>query len=386
MTDLRSLDLDVVMARAAAALSRARGRAIKFEDPQPLSKQERRNLIVRAAARDDNGDVTPVIVKATRSATYDPAAEDALQTSGLVREWVATVYIGDALLAGDAEAGILVLKDFGRDLRSLDHVLLRGTAREAEEALTSYATALAGLHGKTRNCLAPYRATFDAVFGARPHRPIGRRVEAEAVVNALGHAPPADELTLLTSRLRDPGPWQSLVHGDACPDNALIVDGAVRLIDYEWAHPSHALLDGIYWRIGFPTCWCAGRTPDAVAARIDATYRRALGRVIPLALETAFEAELAYIAAVWLLDCLSWRLGAALERDDRWGIWSIRGRLLWYLEYVIATTAAAGVLPGLNQSAEAWLSTLRSRWPDTVPLGYFPAFAAEAAPVTATRP
>jgi hypothetical protein len=382
VSGLRSLDLDDVLARAAGALSRESGRRTRLDEVQPLSDEERRNLIVRATARDSDGNAMSVIVKATRAPDYDPTAQDALRASGLVREWVATAYIGDKLLAGDVELGIIVLRDLGQGLQSLVDPLRHGTAREAEDALTSYAMALADLHVRTVDCLDRYRATFDAVFGPRAHQPIGWQVEgdAEIVAKALGHMPPADELALLTSRLRDPGPWLSLVHGDPCPDNALIVEGHVHLIDYEWARPAHALLDGVYWRIGFPTCWCAGRTPPDVAARIDAVYRQALGRAIPLALDDkAFQTELVYLAAVWLFSGLSWRLAPALERDDRWGLWSVRGRLLWYLEQVIAMTGAAGLLPGLHKSAQAWLAILRSRWPETRPLGYFPAFATEAA-------
>jgi phosphotransferase family enzyme len=381
VSELRALDLGDVIARAAAALSRTAGHEVRLAEVQAISKEDRRNLVIRAVAHENEGKTTPVIVKATRSPDYDPAAENALQASGLVREWVATAYIGGTLLAGDVDAGILVLKDLGPGLQSLVHPLLRGTAQEAEDALTSYATALASLHTSTLDCLDRYRATFDAAFGKRRHRPIGRRVEAEAeaVVKILGHAPPADELALLTSRLRDPGPWLSLVHGDPCPDNTLIVDGHIRLIDYEWTRPSHALLDGIYWQMGFPTCWCAGRTPPDVATRVDTVYRRELGRAIPEALDQAFNTELTYMAAVWLFTGLSWRLGGALERDETWGIWSIRGRLLWYLEQVIEMTGANKVLPGLNQSAQAWLADLRGRWPETQPLGHFPAFATEAA-------
>ena len=64
-----------------------------------------------------------------------------------------------------------------------------------------------------------------------------------------------------------------------------------------------------------------------------------------------------------------------LKEDAQWGIWSIRGRLLWYLEAVIDMTAAADVLPGINEAAHGWLSELRRRWPDSVPLGFYPAFA-----------
>jgi hypothetical protein len=168
----------------------------------------------------------------------------------------------------------------------------------------------------------------------------------------------------------------TLIHGDPCPDNSLLVGDQIRLIDYEFSRPSHALLDGIYWRIGFPTCWCAGRIPTDVISRVDAAYRIELGNSIPLALDdTAYRIELTYMSAVWLFTCLSWRLDEALKGDEKWGIWSIRGRLLWYLEVVIEMSDAANVLPGINEAARGWQSELRRRWPDATPLGFYPAFA-----------
>jgi hypothetical protein len=384
-------DAGETIARAAAALSRATGCGVTLEDIQFLSGAERRNLVARAVARDDEGSARSVIVKATRSSDYDPGAEDALQASGLVREWVATAYIGEtapgrehgaALLAGDVAAGIMVFEDLGKDLGSLVQPLLKGSAQEAENALASYARALGRLHADTLGCREPHHATYQAIFGARTRWPSGWRVEADAEVVAerLGHAAPAGELALLTSRLREPGPWLSLVHGDPCPDNALLVEGRIRLVDYEWARPAHALLDGIYWRMGFPTCWCAGHTPPDVAARVDAVYRDELGRSLPLALDdAAFRTEQAYVTAAWVFTGLAWRLGQALESDEKWGIWSIRGRLLFYLEQVIDVTTAAGVLAGLGESARAWLASLRGRWPEAAPLGYFPAFSRSAA-------
>ena len=86
-------------------------------------------------------------------------------------------------------------------------------------------------------------------------------------------------------------------------------------------------------------------------------------------------AELAYMSAVWLFSSLAGDLDEALERDEKWGIWSIRGRLLWYLEAVSQMTDTASVLPGIHTSAQGWLSELRSRWPEATPLGLYPAFA-----------
>jgi hypothetical protein len=387
MSDLRILDLGDLTARAAAALARASGRETSLEDVQPFTNAERRNMVARAIAR-DAAETRRIIIKATRAPDYDPAMERVLQVSGLAREYVATTYLGHAapggrhcatLLAGDAAAGLLVFEDLGQGLNSLDRVLLRGSAEEAEQALTSYAGALGRLHADTVGCAEAYHAAYREIFGAsRTRRPIGWQVEeeAKAIAGTLGHIPPADELAFLSQRLGDPGPWLALVHGDPCPDNTLIVDGNIRLIDYEWARTAHVLLDGLYWRVGFPTCWCAGRVSADVAARLDAAYRRELGRSVAAARDdAAYAREAAYISAVWLFTCLSWRLGDALERDEKWGIWSIRGRLLWYLELVVAVTEAAAVLPGLNASARAWLEDLRRRWPEAMPLGLYPAFA-----------
>jgi hypothetical protein len=286
---------------------------------------------------------------------------------------------GATLLAGDVARGIVIFEDLGTGLTSLVDPLLKGTAEEAERALKLYASALGRLHADTADCLRTHHEAFQSIFGAgRRRRPSGRRVEKEAdfVVDKLGGAPPASELELLSTRLNDPGPWQCLIHGDPCPDNTLMVDGNMRLIDYEHARPSHALLDGIYWQLGFPSCWCAGRLPADLASRIADVYRAEIAKAMPLALDdAAYRAELVYAAVNWLFISLSWHLDGALKEDSTWGIWSIRGRLLWYLQAVIDMTACANVLPGISGAAHGWLSELQRRWPDSLPLGFYPAFA-----------
>jgi Phosphotransferase enzyme family len=388
MSELRPVDVQEILSRAEEALSEASGDTVKLDDVEVLSNDSRRNFIGRAAARYAYGSDRSVIVKATRSSTYGLGDANVLQTSGLAKEWVACAFLaarapgrghGAALLAGDVASGIMVFEDLGAHLSSLVDPLLKGTAQDAEHALKLYATALGRLHADTVDCLDSHHETFQSVFGSgRPRRPPGSRVEkdTELIAAKIGGTPPARELELLSSRLVNPGPWLTLIHGDPCPDNSLRVDERICLIDYEFARPSHALLDGIYWRMGFPTCWCAGRTPADIVARIDATYRMELGNSIPLALDdTAYRIELTYMSVVWLLSALSWRLDEALERDEKWGIWSIRGRLLWYLQAVIEMTDAAKALPGVNKAARGWLLELRRRWPDAIPLGLYPGFA-----------
>src|SRR5262245_24441862 len=119
MSDLRTLYVDEVISAAQSALSATTGNATIIRDPQVLSNEDRRNLIVRADADLGDGRRQSVIIKATRSSDYDPKAEDAFETSGLIKEWVATALLtarspsfqhGSPLLAGSVSHGVLVFR------------------------------------------------------------------------------------------------------------------------------------------------------------------------------------------------------------------------------------------------------------------------------------
>ena len=126
---------------------------------------------------------------------------------------------------------------------------------------------------------------------------------------------------MVAGRLRQPGEWLVLVHGNPCPDNVMLptANRAV-LVDLEFARPGHALLDAAYWRMAFPTCWCAGAVPADPAARIERMYRNAMREAVPAAADdTAFRRESAFIDAAWLLGNLSWLLKGAVAEDGTWG-------------------------------------------------------------------
>jgi Phosphotransferase enzyme family len=389
MTHYRSFTADDAVRAAEAALSKVAGKAIAIGQMRDLGDQERRNLILRASAVDPDCVATPIIIKATRAAGYDPTAETVYESAGLAREWsAATLLAGQAakagrhgvLLAADVAQDVLVFRDHGEDLASLVQPLLHGSAENAEQALTAYAMALARLHlatiGFREDHAAIVRAGFPAARLPRPgHGWIDR--EPRKVPSLLGGTLPDDELTLMAKRLEAPGPWLALVHRDPCPDNVLLTaGGTAELIDFEFAAPGHVLLDAVYWRMGFPTCWCAGRVTDAVSARIDAAYRAAVAEAVPAAADAdAFQREQAIVGAIWLFGSLAWLLEGALEEDREWGISTNRSRILHYLAAVIQMTGDAGVLPGTRQAVVAWLDDLRARWPGSAPLALYPAFA-----------
>jgi aminoglycoside phosphotransferase (APT) family kinase protein len=388
MPDFRPFTLEDAVAAASAVLSDAWGRQVMIEAVRSLGEAERRNIVLRAQAVQDGAAPRSIIIKATRAASYDPQAVNAYEASGFVKEWAATSYLArhasagkftPALLAADRKQGVLVYSDLGEGLSSLVGPLLHGTADEAERALIAYAEALAALHRATIGCRDAHCAILGEGFAAAYIPPPAHRwIETVARVphTLLGGDFPEDEMGLILHHLRQPGCWQALVHGDPCPDNVLLqADRRALLIDFEFARPGHALLDAAYWRMGFPTCWCAGTIPAAVRHRIDHAYRAAIADVVPAARDDdTFRRESAIIDAAWLLGSLAWLLQDALSDDATWGRATNRSRIITYLQLAIRSAEEADILPRLRKLAAVWQDDLRSRWPDTAILSDFPAF------------
>lgn len=378
---------------AEAVLSRGWQTPVSLTDVVALGDADRRNLILRALACRDGTPSCSVIVKATRDAAFDPTAADLFETSGLAKEWAAAAFLTDraptaghmpAFLGGSAAHGVLVFEDLGAGLGSLVDPLLKGPADRAVAALTAYATALGRLHADTLGRAADHARALQSAFpAATPPDPGGGeswRQQTVARMERLLGGPPIppsiiDEIAVVGERLARPGAWFGLVHRDACPDNVLLREGRAHLLDFEFASPGHVLIDASYWRMGFPSCWCAGRLPAPVLATMDHAYREALGRALPLARDDrAFREEMAIAQFARLFGSLAWLLDKALAEDRPWGISTHRRRILWYLDAAAEGAQQAGVLGGLADTVRRWREDLGMRWPETEPLALYPAF------------
>ena len=349
----RKIDAETAANIAEAAVTRTSGVPATLYDVEELSEESRRNLVLRSKVALGKQSHS-IIIKVTRSPDYAASSADLFANSGLAKEWVARELLGQsqghnssALLAGDAEYGLIVFEDFGSHLSSLDTILLNGSASAAEAALTAYAISLGKLHAATVDCAQRHATIIRKTFSAAA---IPASVGADWMERPLpeieGVAIPNDEIEVVRSRLAEPGPWIALVHGDSCPDNVLLSSGQARLLDFEFSAPGHMLLDAVYWRIGFPTCWCAGAVPDDVADRIDAAYRGEVIAVLPeIADDHVFATEAALISVAWTLHNLRWLLESALLTDSTWGIASRRSRILWYLDAAITACRKADILP-----------------------------------------
>ena len=379
---------------AAAVLSQRWRTPVSLGGVTALGDADRRNLVLRALAARDGAPPQSVIVKATRDATFDPAAADLFETSGLAKEWAATAFLAEHLpeaghaptfLGGSAAPGVLVFEDLGSGLGTLVDPLLKGPADRAVAALTAYATSLGRLHADTLGCAADHARTLQRAFPtATPPDPGGgetwRRQTVARMERLLGGPPipPSivGEIAVVGERLARPGAWFGLVHRDACPDNVLLSDSRAHLLDFEFASPGHVLIDACYWRMGFPSCWCAGRLPAPVLTAMDLAYREALGRALPLARDDrAFREEMAIAQFARLFGSLAWLLDKALAEDRPWGISTYRCRILWYLDAAARGAEQADVLGELADTARRWRADLGARWPEAEPLALYPAFA-----------
>jgi hypothetical protein len=287
-------------------------------------------------------------------------------------------------LAGGAAAGVLVTEDLGRHPSLLDLLLGRDRAA-AEHGLLAFAAGLGTLHARTVGLDSAVATSAEADDLSA----CWRRVRG--AVAALGLPPPdaaEGDLATVAAALRAPGPYLALSSGDPSPVNCVVVDGGVRLFDFEAAAFRHALLDAAVLRFLYPTGgppWCL---PPAVAGALEPAYRAALAPACPAVLDDAgYQKGVAAACVAWTVQRLARleRVDAGPDRDH-WPLlppgWqgpvptrSRRGQLVSILQTGIAAARRSGSLAGFASWGERLLAALRGRWPEgQEPLPRYPAF------------
>ncbi|MCP3759519.1 phosphotransferase [Streptomyces sp. TBY4] len=240
---------------------------------------------------------------------------------------------------------------------------------ETADWLPAYAESLARLHA----------LTGPADAGALPVASGPTAADAEsflALARALDVPVPAavtGELAGLLERL-DPTPHHALLHGDPCPGNDLRTAEGVRFVDFERASLGNGLVELAYFRIGFPTCWCALSVTAAPLAEVEdvyrSTWRGLTGTDVP--------GDLADACAGWLIqgDALVQRahrgtvdqLARIPAEDFEWGYVSARERLVHRLGVVAGMTRDHDHLHSLGRLSSALADRLLDRWPALRPL------------------
>ena len=162
------------------------------------------------------------------------------------------------------------------------------------------------------------------------------------------------------------------MHGDPCPDNVRLVDGRLRVYDFEYASIGHVLLDAAYLSVPFPTCWCVASLPPPLVTRANAAYRERLGIVDAV----GWHRELALACAAWLVATVPRQIDQARDANPTWGITTVRERIAGRLSRFVDRTTAVDELPALTETMRKMRDLLVDRWPpDDSVLRAYPAFA-----------
>lgn len=386
-------DVAATVAAAERALSSALGRGVRLGEAEPLTEPGRRNVVLRCRTLAGEAPAS-VVIKRVVAAAYDPETTTSWDVRRFFSDWVGAEFLSaipgasrpaPRFYAGDRAMGLFVLEDLGPH-RSLVEPLLGPDAAAATAALRAFSACLGRLHAATREQSARFERLCRALSPEGPFLPpagaqFDERTKALlASIERLGvrvEASLLEEVELVREAIERPGPFLAYIHGDPCPDNVFLDDGRVRLIDFEFGHFGHALMDAVYGLMTFPTCWCASRLPPAVVAQMEAVYRAELVTGCPEARDDGvFETALARVCAVWLLNTLARHLEGALREDRTWGIATMRPRVLARLEDFVTTAGERAQLPSLRGTAAQLLDVLRARWPEARPLPLYPAFAA----------
>lgn len=389
--------LTPVVRAGERALSLRAGRLVRLEQPERLTAPERRTLVLRCqvVASADADLPETVILKWANTEDYRPNEPEGA-VARLFNDWAGTLFLSGLpeaaglaprCLGGDRAMGLVVLEDLGAGATLVDP-LLGADATAAERALLALMRTLGRLHAATvgrEDAYRAVRATLGPVTAATPvHTPGRLRAQLPEIGAALTRAGLAldaraeTEVETTLTALEQPGPFWAYTHGDPCPDNDFLApDGTVRLIDFEMGAYRHALIDGVYGLMHFPTCWCAGRIPGATLARMEAAYRGELARGCPAAEDDAKWGEaVTHALAYWLLASLAWLLEGALREEEEWGIAGVRPRLVARVEsFAREVSKRDEHLPALAAFAERLSAELRRRWPpESCELALYPAF------------
>ena len=265
------------------------------------------------------------MARQTKRETYD-RERDCIGSPAwkLFNEWAALQFldtisrdkmITPKFIAGDAVQG-LVAFEYVPKAHSFRDILRKSNAAERADALLAHAQAMGRMHGSTygrknewlslRISLSThYQADTDSFDGIlRTFRRFATLVgqsESIAVEN---------ELSELQELLSNAEPFSAFRHVDIAPQNYLLVDDGVKLVDFEYSSYGCFLLDAPLGPFPFPVRWECG---EILAQEIESVYRAELSCGFREALDDAIYYKGLLIAWIyWLL-----RLGPVPQtRED----------------------------------------------------------------------
>ncbi|NHN55621.1 phosphotransferase [Calidifontibacter sp. DB0510] len=328
--------------------------------PLPTSD---RNQVIRAQARGRT-----VIVK--RNLTQDPFASGRESSALLALNSIDPGCAPRVLAEGD---GLLVLEDLG-DGGNVADALTGEDAAAAEAAVRAWAAGLGRFHVAGRAAASLFEdemmrrtGTSSAYMDAQLEEAAAAWVGLAADLGVHTERSTFDDLASLTTRFRTD--LSTLSAGDMCPDNNLLVDGRVVMIDLEFATIRHLAWDVAYLQVPWPSCWCAWTLPDGLTRAALAAWQASAASLLGdiAADDLRHDLRLAadgwrWLSSYWLLEQLAGPPRPA--RPER-----PSPRHQDRIVHSLRAAATSPLLPSLREVAADLAAAVEQRF-NAQPLGY----------------
>lgn len=301
-------------------------------------------------------------------------------------EFLSEISGGDSPAAqfygGDREKGLMVIEDLG-DGRNF-YGSLRG---ESPTAATGELIKLARALGKMHALTICKKAVYDSIrnrLGPRDKPPsmtgewrrlVGKLDEVCGSIGVKPHRGAKTEMKKVAVFIAAPGPFQAYTHGDPIPMNALPVGTERKLFDFEFGEFRHALRNGIYGRVCFPTWYHINRVPNDVVEKMEMAYRVELVKGCPEATDdTLFFRSVVEACAYWTIHSRLNFIEKVWKEDHKWGISTQRQILLLCFDIFGQVSEKFGHLEALGATVRDIAAKLREHWTDLEEMPYYPAF------------
>ena len=377
---------DSLRVAAERLLSAALNNSIEIERVECLTEAGRRNLLLRCFIQPVEGIPASFIIKKVEGDNYDPDRANASDTKRLFNDWVGSQFLNaipsqvkhsPRFYGGDRLLGAIVIEDV-QHRNSLVEPLLGSDRDRAEWALLEYATCLGHLHGDTIGKVEEFKRLYRTLSPNKKFPQVRIDIaKYQSMLKNLGieiDRGCLQDLEAINKTVSNPHEFLCYIHTDACPDNVLDTGTQLRLIDFETGCFGHALLDMVFGRMMFPSCWCSNRIPDTMVKQMEHTYREILIKHCRVAEDdNVFNAALVDACGIWLSETLL-SVKFVLDKDRDFGISTIRQRILARLSAFIATSQEFNRLPNLRSTSNKLLDLLGKQWSDIAPLPLYPAF------------
>jgi Phosphotransferase enzyme family len=273
---------------------------------------------------------------------------------------------------------LVVLRDLG-DGPSLADALLGDDPAVATGRLHAWVDALASLHVATTGDEAAFaRAIGESTVDTMPEllaAAAGWLVERLPRLDVAPSERALAELRAVTDALSPDA--TALTPGDACPDNNVVTEDGLVLLDFEQATVRHVAWDAAYLLLPWPSCWCSWGLPPGVAQDALDRWRAAVAPALPVVGSPTFDRDLDVAVTAWAFLSSAWFLDGAFDEPGAAPGRGARGPTRRAVIEHRLRLARRGPFPALASLADEILVAIGRRW-GFAPLPVAPAYRAEA--------